>query len=814
MPNSSSQRKLLLIFTFILLGMAVTPATAQESSQAISMEITPAYQGYFKYGEWLPVWVILENDGLDLEGEVQVKIVRDFEQVTFAVPVSLPAGARKRTPVYVLPNNFTHELKVEFLAEGETILAENVMVYPQPNINFIIGVTANQRGALTLVPGIQLPGGRLPVPVDISLNEIPDRPETLRSLDCLILNDIDTSGLTPDQVNALIGWVQQGGRLIIGGGAGAIRTTAGFSTEILPVVPDDLTDLENVDALEFFANTTQVRVPGPFVIAIGEKQAGQTLVEQDGFPLVQEIKLGEGYITFVSLDLTTSPFDAWTGTTAFWETIITPGAAYPNWMPPDMSPRQMAANPIGNALANIPSLDLPSARGITILLGIYIFLVGPVNYALLRWRKKLHWGWVTIPLITLVFSAMSFGLGYAKRGTDLILNKIAIIQAQPDGATQVSSYMGLFSPANQSYEIEVPGKNLLSPISSFYNPWMSSVPQGGSNSNLTFVQSNPSRVRGLTVNQWSMQSFMTESTSDEIGQISADLFLEDQQLVGSVTNLTGYDLKDVVLILKPNFVRLGNIEARETTDVDLELSPGEMHGTTMSWKIFETDFSPSMMGAPSREQEFKRMVLEAVLDQQSYYGTHVTPGGSRSATELSTSTEVTLIGWMDDAPPDVRINGQIPQESATALYKTQLTFQIPESGEIAIPPGLIPGLVAEMPITGGTCGVENTSIWIEKGEAILEFILPPEFSEIEIDNLQFLIQAEGGWGNSPEIAIYNWETTTWQPVENSILGINTFSEPADSISTEGLVRFRIGIENQDFRGGNCFYASLGLEGNH
>lgn len=83
---------------------------------------------------------------------------------------------------------------------------------------------------------------------------------------------------------------------------------------------------------------------------------------------------------------------------------------------------------MSSALSQLPSLDLPSVRGLGILLAIYIALVGPVNYLLLRWFRRLHWAWITIPLLTLIFSAGSFGIGYAMRGTDLILNHIAVVE--------------------------------------------------------------------------------------------------------------------------------------------------------------------------------------------------------------------------------------------------------------------------------------------------------------------------------------------------------------------------------------------------
>ena len=37
------------------------------------MEAQPAYGGYFKYGEWLPIFVTLENNGTDVESEVRGK---------------------------------------------------------------------------------------------------------------------------------------------------------------------------------------------------------------------------------------------------------------------------------------------------------------------------------------------------------------------------------------------------------------------------------------------------------------------------------------------------------------------------------------------------------------------------------------------------------------------------------------------------------------------------------------------------------------------------------------------------------------------
>jgi hypothetical protein len=736
-------------------------------------------------------------------------VQRDFETITYAVPVSLANGARKRIPIYVLPNNFTHELKINLVVDEEIVLSQKTTVRAQPNINYLIGVATQRRGALSLLPSMQLPGGRLPVTLDVNLETLPDRSEGLRSLDCLILNDTDTSSLTPEQVDALVSWVQQGGRLIIGGGVGALQTTAGLPASLLAQRPSELVELDQLDAISEFAETSQIRVPGPFVVATGENLAGDTLASQDGIPLIQDVKFGEGHSIFIALDLSTTPFDAWTGTTAFLEALIVPGAAYPDWMPPDMSLRQMATNSISNALSNLPSLDLPSARNVAVLLIIYIILVGPVNYLLLRWQKKLQWAWISIPLITLLFTGLSFGIGYAKRGTDIIINKIAIIHGSTDSTAKVNAYVGLFSPANQEYEVEVAGENLLSPLYGYYDPWSSSMVSSGSN--LTFVQSNPSLVKGLTVNQWSMQSFMTETSIEEIGPIDADLSLEDGKLTGMITNNTGYPLNDVIVLLRPNYVRLGDLDIGETANVNLETESIRReirYGPSISWELYGS----ASMGEPSRELEFKRMVLESVIDQQYYYGSNVRPGEIRSAKVLDSMPVATIFGWMDNAPPEVRINGEIPRESENSLYITEANLQLPDRGKITIPTGMLPGLVAELPFSGGTCGPDGTSVWIEQGEAVFEYIIPSEIGEINISSFNFAIQMDSGFNNPPPVDIYDWEVEAWQELDNVNMGENTIANPENFISADGLVRFRFSVNNRNFQGGSCYYTALGLIG--
>ncbi|UCC86946.1 MAG: hypothetical protein JSV81_19160 [Anaerolineales bacterium] len=779
------------------------------SPPGLQMEAEAAFDGYFKYGEWLPVWVRLENSGPDLEAEVQVRVTGSWGATTFAAPAPLPSGSRKRIPIYVLPNNFSRFLEVRLLADGEELLSREVPVNPQANVSYLVGLVTPERGGLSFIAGASLPGRERPKTlIDLSLADLPGRREGLRSFDCLVLNDTDTSSLTPEQRMALETWVRQGGRLVIGGGRGATLTTAGLPDTILPFLPKGEIEAGTLPSLADFAGAGAIRVSGPFVVSTGQETIGRTLAAQGELPLVRERIMGDGFVDFVALDLAVSPFDAWAGSTSFWGRLLSPGAAYPEWLPPDMSAQQMKSGQMTSALARLPALDLPSIRGLGVLLMLYVVLVGPVNYLVLRWRKRLHWAWLSVPAITLIFSAGAFSLGYALRGTDLILNEIAIIQLRQDGTADTTGYVGLFSPARRSYEIEVRGENLLSPLIPDYNPW---GPEGVSGAGeMVFVQGDPGRVRGLAVNQWSMQTFMMEDVRVDLGYIVGDLRLEDETLVGIVRNRTDYMLTDASLVLGQRFVRLGDLQPGQGSRVSMDLPDLAKQGLgqPLSFLLFQDQLAQSGSGSLSREADLKRMLVQSVFEPSGQFGPMPlgigSSGGGRSLQGLM------FLGWLDETPLDVRVAGRTPTQQATALLYAPLSFGLADEGDLSIPPGLISGMLVEMPTEGGLCGPNAASVWLGRGEAIFEFQAPQEVRDVQVDILKLIIREDGGgWWQPPDTAVYAWDRKTWVAVDNPVIGSNVISDAANLVSDDGLIRLRLATEGN--RAG-CFYLELGLEG--
>ena len=107
------------------------------------------------------------------------------------------------------------------------------------------------------------------------------------------------------------------------------------------------------------------------------------------------------------------------------------------------------------------------SAGCIALLGGYILLIGPINYLVLRRLDKREWAWFTMPALIVVFAVGAYAFGSALRGSELIVNEVAIVRGAP-GATEGTAqvYLGVFSPSRGTFQVKVPGGALLStPVS-------------------------------------------------------------------------------------------------------------------------------------------------------------------------------------------------------------------------------------------------------------------------------------------------------------------------------------------------------------
>lgn len=804
---SPSPRLLVLI---LVLSALLLPASASAQGPGLTMIPQPLYNGTIKYGEWLPIQVRLENSGPDVTGRVQVRIGSAGQRaVTHTRSVELPRGARKDVTLYVLPNTFSRRLTVEFVADGENranqpLSQAEVAVQPVPNIRLITAAISGGGEGLDALAGLKLPSRRndsLLVPV--TLEALPERAEGLRTLDALVITGVDTNALTPAQQTALTQWVMLGGTLVLGGGPQAARTLAGLPESLHPVALSGDVALERLTALEQLTGEA-IRLVGPFPAAQAAPLAESSVrLEQEGLPLVVTRRLGQGTVLWLALDPALSPFDAWAGADAFWTNLLGETAPYPFDLPPDISPRQMSSEQMGYALTNMPSLDLPSLRLLTPLLLAYILAVGPLNYVVLRWRRRLELGWVTIPAVTLLFAGGAYAVGFQLRGGDVIINQVSTVQLQANdeqGTSYVRSFVGIFSPARRDYSLELPGDVLVSALNLQGDPF-GPQPAGGGGRELIIRQGEPTTVQGLAVNQWSMQSFMVESV-DPTATVEATLSTQGDRIVGTVKNTSGQVWRDLVIAEGSKFQRLGDLAPGQQAEITLVLDSGARNegGPPLGWLLFQDRLNePSRMGPP-RDVQIKQQILDSIFSG---------PFGPKGTMPGVPGIGPLLVAWVDTPPIPVTLpNYRVSHVSTTLIYgRLPLRF---DAGEVSLPVGLV---LPQMEADGNRylCySPRGPGLAPDFDEMTMTFQLPSELSDLQVSELALSISSDGGWFSPPAIKLWAWEQAQWVSAGDELqIGRNPIAEPGRFVRN-GRIRVQAVNETRD-RGG-CLYFDISLKG--
>jgi hypothetical protein len=770
----------------IILAGALMPMPARAQHAGVEMRVTPAMSGHVRYGEWLPLHVHLTNDGEDVDAELQAEVSGSTGRATYAAQAPLPAGARKEVILYVQPPSFAQTVNVR-LVSGEQILAEaDVDITTHPRSTYLIATLAATPDAFAPLNALTLSGRDRVELLPLNLDTFPARAEVLRSIDCLILSGLDTSSLTSAQAHALETWVEQGGRLLIGGGVAARRTLAGLPEALRPVELGEMVELAALDGLADFV-THPVQVPGPFAATLPQEVQGLVLIEEGNRPILVQAPLGDSWVGYLALDPAASPFDAWAGTLPFWRRMLEPGAALEANTPRDVPVRVLESEQMSHALTNLPALELPSARWLALLLGLYIALVGPINYLVLRRLHRLDIAWVTIPTLTILFSVAGYGMGYSHRGNDVIINQVSILPLYPGNeSVSARSYVGLFSPTRRSYDVWIEGDALIGPLLQSGRSY-----DAGSEA-LSILQGEPALVRGLAINQWAMQSFQAETQLGGMaGAVETGLAVDQNGVHGTITNHLEHSLEDVILVFGNRFALLGDVDAGQEVEVDMAFE-GDVGGIPFPWALFEQ--SHQQAGEPSTEFQIRRSVLEALF--HTNWGSPLAPSNPM------------LLAWTDLNPLEVEVSQVRVSHETTTLLVYHMPLPTAE-GHVELPLGVLTGRGIEFEGEAGECGPSG-EVFLSRGQAILEYTLPANVRGILPSRLTFQVTADGD-REAPQVAFYDWSQGDWEELDPVELdAVHIVSDPHRFVGrVGGGIRLRV---SQESRSGACYHFNLGLEG--
>jgi hypothetical protein len=444
----------------------------QTGDNEIKMTADFAWGRYYRMGAVTPVRIVFDNPGGTFRGKLVLRwtgftanpkkkfTLADLEggeSGFYETAVVLPEKSRQIHTLYVPAEHSPSEhLMAVLMADNAVVGYVDLAGNPVDLTSLFIGVVGT-RQPTGLRQGWN-PQAELGF---IRPDELPDRWFGFSGLDALIWLDGDPGQLRdPAQEMALRRWVIQGGHLIVvrGKATGLQRT---FLEELLPA--EVLGDAQGEMTKLISLYGTRAPSGDADYLILKPKPGAQVLFSYQEHPIGIRGSVGRGQVTIVGIDFVREPFARWSGMTSVWRHLISKEALktkdqnFVGTYTTDPGLFSLGSVRLIQLAQQFPGIEPPSMAWAFFLIVVFILLVGPVDYIVLRKLKRFELTWFTFPGLVIGFSAIAlFGRGtYASE--NVLSRDMEIVDYYQDYELERGwSVVSVLSIDDASFTIESP----------------------------------------------------------------------------------------------------------------------------------------------------------------------------------------------------------------------------------------------------------------------------------------------------------------------------------------------------------------------
>jgi hypothetical protein len=786
--------RLALLLVALSLLLAAVPVRAASS---ITVEARALLDGRYAFGGWAAIAVTLVNEGEPTEGyltaETRSGVMRRF--------VEMPAAARKVVTLYVQPEAFQRRITVRYdepNGAAEAVVEVRALEQTSGQAAIVGDGAGNLRPQLTSTDD-----GRAS-PLSLTVADLPERPEPLEGLDAIVWA-ADGSGLTEAQRRSLARWLADGGELVVLGGPDWQARTAAF-LDLLPLEGLAAVDGVSQGELAAWAGTSEPATAEATVVAGTLGAEGRALVRaDDGTVLLSMRPIGAGHVVMVGSDLATQEHRGWTGAPGLWSRLLPTTAALEQfWGFPG---RDDAESAMSQALGNVPALEVPPAELLLAVIVAYILLIGPISYVILRRLDRRELAWVTAPLLVVLFTACSYGIGTQLKGGEVIVNQISLVRSNTvGGVATVQAYAGIFSPERATFDLSVEAEALMAQL----RP--AQVPNARPATSVVADQGNPAYLRGLSIGVFGFEGVRADAIVEHAPALSVSWSHEDGAIAGTVTNLSDEPLVDVAYISSAGGVRIGDLEAGASATFTLRRN---LNGSSASDGVYGFG---GFGGEGQRERtiQLRRQVIDALVGYGGFMpGMDLAAPGGRGPY---------LIGWRTTPGPVSIEVGEVEAQRLDHSVEIVAVRPVPDSGEVTVEPGRMSVAIRDR--EGDVSDAGPGMLMVADGSAVFSIALPLELSGLVPTRIEIIagpdpsmVIAENGgfggfWQPGFEIELRDPVSGEWTPLGDlSQQSRFEIDDPSRAMSATGRidVRVRAGGVNPNF-GMNTIFISARVSG--
>jgi hypothetical protein len=340
---------------------------------------------------------------------------------------------------------------------------------------------------------------------------------------------------------------------------------------------------------------------------------------------------------------------------------------------------------IDNSLRNIPELPKTNTRDLLIVLLIYIIVVAPASYLLLKKLDKRELMWITVPVVSLIFGVIIYVTGFGTRLNEPIVNAINIVDFGSNGNAVPVSYAGVFTPNKSNIRVEAAGDMGIKPLllNVQYGPMPPQQKDDNKPKQVTAkVTVSPKTIIEFYRNSvWSMKTLALSNNENLTGKFDVNINYSKSVYNGTIKNNSGFDLDECYIVTSNQVINVGPVKSNETMTLKDAKAKSYSFGYDLINTIYKDPYAGRKPGQKLTTQQIdefrrsfqKRQVMEFYL-----------MGGGNSITGAK------LIGWSSTPiTKDILVNGKTTKKYEKSFVVADASITFRTGNRVSYPAGYL-----------------------------------------------------------------------------------------------------------------------------
>lgn len=408
--------------------------------------------------------VTAANSGADFTGTVQVVFAgSDSENTAYNTGIILPAQGKKQFTINITNTAVDKSQEIcvlNFLDEKGDVLQsiELKNVFQDAVKEVVVGVLSDDYAGLGLLEAkgetIETNNGYFPVKLtELDQDNLEER---LDGLYYLVIDRFDTSSLGRDAVEAVQDWVRDGGWLIVGTGEYGGQTLSGFDRDFMDVEMTDVSEPgeENIvsDNAEPYGyryslyTNDGIDFTNMAIADLNYNTRNGSFYESSDNPAVCS-PMGRGGILVYYCSLGDAELQKLSSYTvaSMYEEFKYFGYQYDAYSEWEYI-RERALSYIDHANTDVDFTWLK------VMIFLYVVVVGPVLYLILRKGKRCEWYWICVPAAGVLFIAGVYFLGQGARVKE---TKVYSVTSQRVDGSRKDTYFLAYHSGTRPWEVRL-----------------------------------------------------------------------------------------------------------------------------------------------------------------------------------------------------------------------------------------------------------------------------------------------------------------------------------------------------------------------